>query len=595
MSSGQGSDTSMTGKHSGPTTPTYDPGTDAFFDEALPLLAAHAGEALKVAHAAREVAQTRGDSLGVVRALLLEGMAHDALGQAERDGVLAEALERAEALAEPITLIRAVNSQIVVDIYHGRYADALWRGQSMLGLAHAVRRNDLLWRLSNNLGTALSMIGEYELAIQIFSECLTLSSGSGAAVRQQRLRTVNNMAMAWLGVARAPSSEGDPAAVRHALERAQSLAESACEGSLAEGHAALIAGSLDTLVGVLLEMGCASQAMQWVQRVGAAGATSFGRGSVTWGTFALAQSRAELARPGADLAAILAQLREIEALPGPRFRGGEMNAALNKCLAEALACAGQHQQALTYHRRWLQFEAKTQSLLAREHAMAVHRTLDSLRGETEEFITHDLRNPLGAALLQMATLSTDALGSSDRDALDQARQFVQRAFDTAEHYLTIVRMRNLRRADLNPIDLAELVDDVGERLAPPANAGVRLERDLEWGLEVRGDRISLLMALTELLRNALRHAPPGSAVTWALAAQPGVAVLTVADAGPGLSAAMRQRLLAPIGTAESHRGRGLGLTMIAKVAQMHDAQVVVAAGSAGTRITIRFPLVDAVA
>lgn len=582
----------MNSHDTGQAAAAYDPGSDAFFDEALPLLAARAGDALSLAQQARERAASCGDALGVVRALLLEGMAHDALGHAERDDVLAEALKRAEALAEPITLIRAVNSQIVVDIYHGRYADALWRGQSMLGLAHAMRRNDLLWRLSINLGTALSMIGEFELAIQIFSECLNLAVGSGAAARQQRLRTTNNMAMAWLGVARAPSSEDDPSVIRRALERARLLAEASCEGALEESHGALRAGSLDTLVGVLLEMGCAAQAMEWVQRVGAASAANFTRGSVTWGTFALAQSRAELALPGADLDTILARLREIEALPGPRFRGGEMHATLNQCLAEALARAGQHRQALVYHRRWLQFEAKTQSLLAREHAMAVRRTLDSLRGETEEFITHDLRNPLGAALLQMATVPTDELSEAERDALGRARRSVQQAFDTAEHYLTIVRMRNLRRAELNPIDLAELVDDVGERLAPPAGAEVRLDRELEWGLEIRGDRISLLMALTELLRNALRHAPRGTAVTWALAVQPGMAVLTVADAGPGLPPAMRRRLLSPIGMAESHRGRGLGLTMIAKVAQMHDAQVAVAAGASGTRITIRFPLAD---
>jgi signal transduction histidine kinase len=577
-----------------PMPARLDPGDDAFFEQALPLLAARAADALCAAHAARALAESRGDALGVVRALLLEGMAHDALGHAERDAVLADALARAQQLAEPITLIRATNSQMVVDIYHGRYADALWRGQSMLGLAHALRRNDLLWRLSINLGTALSMIGEFELAIQMFAECLGLVGGGGAAARQQRLRTVNNLAMAWLGVARAPTTAADPTAVRHALQRARQLAESACEGALAEPHGALRAGSLDTLVGVLLEDRDAAQAMAWVRRVGAASAAHFAPGTVTWGTYALAQSRAELALPGADLAAILQRLRDIEALPGPRFRGGEMHAALNQCLAEALARAGQHREALAYHRRWLQFEAKTQSLLAREHAMAVRRTLDSLRGETEEFITHDLRNPLGAALLQMDSVRAEALSAAEREALGQARRAVQRAFDTAEHYLAIVRLRNLRRADLNRIDLAELVDDVGERLAPPAGAGVRLERELDWGLEVRGDRISLLMALTQLLRNALRHAPPGSAVSWTLAAQPGLAVLTVADAGPGLDPAMRQRLLSPIGTAESQRGRGLGLTMIAKVAQLHDAPVVVAGGSGrGTRITIRFPLADA--
>ncbi len=570
-----------------------DPSADTLFARAQTMLATRPADALRAARQAQALARERSDELGVVRSLLLEGMARDALGHAERDAVLAEALRLAEGLAEPVTLVRAVNAQLVVDIYHGRYADALARGRSMLGLAHVLGRDDLLGRLLNNLGTALSLIGEFERAISMFSDFHRLLAGDSAEARQQRLRALNNLAMAWLGLARtlpAERGEGEP---RQALDRARALSEAACQGTLREPHIALRVSALDTLVGVLLERGEVDQAMAWVHRVEQASLDDLARGSVIWGTFALARSRVELADPACPLPPVLACLREIEALPGPRFRGGEMQAVLNRCLADALERSGEHRDALLYHRRWLQFEARTQSLLAREHAMAVHHTLDSLSGETEEFITHDLRNPLGAALVQMDAVPPQALSSAERARLLAARTGVQRAFNTAEHYLAIVRMRNLRRTDLKPIDLAELVDDVGERLAPPAGAQVRLERTLDWGLQVRGDRISLLTALTQLLRNALDHAPAGSAVEWHLTATPGAAVLTVTDSGVGLPAAMRQRLLAPVGPTEAHRGSGLGLTMIAKVAQVHDAQISVDDALGGTRIAISFPLVDA--
>jgi signal transduction histidine kinase len=568
--------------------PDLDVSNDGCFEQVRSQLAVDAVLVLRWAQDALQGAEDQGLAAEAVRALLVCGMAYDALGQVERDSVFAEALQRAEALADPVLLVRAANSQIVADIYHGRYADALARGQHLLGVAYALQRDDLLGQLLHNLGAALTLIGEFALAISMFNERVTLLAETGTLSHQQRLRAINNIATAWFGLARAQGDVEGGAIARQALYRARTLAEQACEGSLTEAHGALRAGSLDTLVGVLLESGDADSAMSWVTRVGAASADLFTPGSVPWGTYALALSRAELAQTGPDLAATLARLREIEALPGPRFRGGEMQATLNKCLADTLAQLGRSREALAYHRRWLQFEAQTQSLLAREHAMAVHHTLDSLRGETEEFITHDLRNPLGAALVQMESVHLDGLAPSARAGLSRARKSVQQAFDTAERYLTVVRTRNLRRSDLKTIDLAELVDDVGERLAPPAHAPVRLEREIDWGLLVRGDRITLLMALHQLLRNALRHAPARTTVEWKLTVDGREAVLSVANGGPGLTEPGRRQLLSQGAAAEVRRGSGLA--MIARVAHLHDAQIGI--DDQPTRVTLRFPLAE---
>jgi tetratricopeptide (TPR) repeat protein len=564
----------------------FDERSDEFFNQIQPMLGADPQRALAVARAAQARAQARGDMLGVVRGLLAQGTAHNALGQAERDEVFAQALQLAQAEADPVLLVRAVSSQIFVDIYHGRYSDALWRGQSILGMAHALRRNDLLVRLTLNIGTALNLIGEHELAIPMFAECAELLQGDGEAVRQQRLRTDNNRAMAWLGIARVASQDGTFAlAAADALSRARALAEGACEGALRERHGELRAGSLDTLVGVLLEMGEVDEARRWVERVCAESGELLLPGSAAWGIAALAQCRAELAQPGSDVAGVVQRLRAVEALPGPLFRGGELNATLNHCLAAGLSRLGLHREALGYHRQWLQAEARTQSLLAREHALAVHRTMESLRGETEEFITHDLRNPLGAALVQLGSAP-----ESSAPRIAQARGQVQQAFDTAERYLVVLRTRHLRRADLKPIDLAELVDDVGERLAPPSGAAVRLERELGWGLQMRADRIVLLMALQELLRAALASAAAGTAVCWNLSAADGRALLVVEGAGPDWARSMAERMRLP-GAQGAQDERDMAALMLARVAQLHDSRLDLLPGPAGSgRVEWRFPL-----
>jgi tetratricopeptide (TPR) repeat protein len=565
-------------------------GSDDFFDRVQPLLATRPQEAADVAQAALDRAVGRRDEAAIVRALLVLGMAHDAMGHIERDAVLGRALQLAEKLAEPVLLLRAVNSQLVVDIYHGRYADALARGQSMLGMAYVLRRDDLLGRLLNNLATALSLIGEFELAIGMFDERLQLLHGNTAETRVQRARAINNQAMAWLGIARsaqfAESGPGAPGA-QAALARARSLAEAACRQMLAENHLSMRLSALDTLVSVLLHAGDTASAREWTDRVAAASGQELARGTVHWGTFALVLARVELAQRRSTLEDVLELLREVESLPGPRFRGGEMQAALNQCLADTLERMGLHAQALKYHRAWLQFEARTQSMLVREHAMAVHHTLDSLRGETEEFITHDLRNPMGAALVQLEPEAMESAPEQTRRRMLEARRTIQQVFDTADHFLAGVRVRNLRRSELKAIDLAELVDDVGERLAPPAASAVRLERDIEWGLNIRADRISLLMSLDYLLRSALASAGEGDHVHWNLHAEPGHAVLLVQGSSPAW-----QARIAPLRAGSSvPRGRDMAAAMVTRVAQLHDSTLDVAAAGEGSRLQWRFPLV----
>jgi signal transduction histidine kinase len=400
--------------------------------------------------------------------------------------------------------------------------------------------------------------------------------------------------MAWLGIARsaqfAEAGPGAPAA-QAALARARSLAETACQQMLAENHLSMRLSALDTLAGVLLHAGDTRSARDWTDRVAAASGHELARGTVHWGTFALVLARVELAQRRSSLDDVLELLREVESLPGPRFRGGEMQAALNQCLADTLECMGRPAQALKYHRAWLQFEARTQSMLVREHAMAVHHTLDSLRGETEEFITHDLRNPMGAALVQLGPEALGAASGDTRRRVLEARQTIQQVFDTADHFLAGVRVRNLRRSELKAIDLAELVDDVGERLAPPAAAAVRLERDIEWGLEIRADRISLLMSLDHLLRSALASAGEGAQVQWNLRAEPGHAVLSVQGCGLAW-----QARIAPLRAGSAvPRARDMAAAMVTRVAQLHDSTLDVVAESDGHwRLEWRFPLVPLV-
>jgi two-component system, OmpR family, sensor kinase len=103
------------------------------------------------------------------------------------------------------------------------------------------------------------------------------------------------------------------------------------------------------------------------------------------------------------------------------------------------------------------------------------------------------------------------------------------------------------------------------------------------------------MALN-LLENAYLHTPAGTPVTLAVRAQDGCAVLEVADRGPGVPPALRERVFERFtrgaGDASPAGGRsGLGLSIVRAVAEGHGGSVSLSdARGGGARFEVRLPL-----
>lgn len=197
------------------------------------------------------------------------------------------------------------------------------------------------------------------------------------------------------------------------------------------------------------------------------------------------------------------------------------------------------------------------------------------RTEAQAVIRTVVRAPLQQASQELQALAGDARGTAPagRTGLQRASHSVQRAVDIADQYLGVIRAEHLRPEDLSVLDLAALVDDVCEQMAPPPGTPVRLERELHRPTFVRGDTALLMRALGNLMSNAFKHAPAGTAVTVTLAPVEGGALLSVADRGPGLALDMRARLFQRFSTSAVRKGNGLGLAMVARAARVHGARI----------------------
>ena len=147
------------------------------------------------------------------------------------------------------------------------------------------------------------------------------------------------------------------------------------------------------------------------------------------------------------------------------------------------------------------------------------------------------------------------------------------------------------------VDLGRLAADVAELYEAAAEErGVALACETAPGLVVRGHDQLLALAVSNLVDNALKHAPAGSDHhRRGRARRTGAPRSSVADRGPGIPEADRERALGRFVRLDPSRGSpgaGLGLALVAAVARMHGAEIVLGDNGPGLRATLRFPAAD---
>ena len=186
-----------------------------------------------------------------------------------------------------------------------------------------------------------------------------------------------------------------------------------------------------------------------------------------------------------------------------------------------------------------------------------------------------MRKPLVHILrrLEKARLR-DAPSDAVRSALDGSIDEIEGVLETFDALLRIGQIEaGARRAAFKPIDLAEIARDVVEDFQPAADEGGRtLVSRLDAPLPMLGDRELLTQMIANLLDNAVRHTPRGVRIV-VVGDEPARGVcLTVEDNGPGVDPrdlpAIFQRFYRG-DAARSSTGSGLGLSLVAAIAELH--------------------------
>jgi signal transduction histidine kinase len=224
----------------------------------------------------------------------------------------------------------------------------------------------------------------------------------------------------------------------------------------------------------------------------------------------------------------------------------------------------------------------------------IQALMEGLRQVSND-IAHDLRTPLAHLRQRLEAAGRNAGSTEDfRVAIERALADVDGVLATFAALLRIAQIESRqRRAGFAAIDLSELLDSLAGDFAPVfEDQGRVLHTHIDQGLWVNGDRALLTQMLANLIENALRHTPAGTPVELDLEAVGGSCRVIVADAGAGIPAASRDHVLrrfVRLDAARSTPGSGLGLALVAAVADLHGIDLELGDADPGLRVQLDFP------
>lgn len=259
-------------------------------------------------------------------------------------------------------------------------------------------------------------------------------------------------------------------------------------------------------------------------------------------------------------------------------------------------------QAVTAHKLDQRMPAEAVPIEMADLARSLNEMLERLQRDFQrlsEFssdLAHELRTPISNLLTQtQVALAQPREAAAYREILaSNAEEFQRLArmvsdmllLAKAEHGLLLPRTEAIALADE-----VRALFDFYEALAD--------ERQIELGCSgaavLRGDRLMLRRAISNLLSNALRHTPPRGRVEVAIDSLPAAVSLRVENSGSTIAPELLPRLFDRFFRADKSRahpdtdGAGLGLAITQAIVQAHGGQASVTSAEGLTCFTLRFP------
>jgi signal transduction histidine kinase len=233
-------------------------------------------------------------------------------------------------------------------------------------------------------------------------------------------------------------------------------------------------------------------------------------------------------------------------------------------------------------------------------ARAINEMLDRISTLLENLqqvssdVAHDLRTPLTRLRNRLEAAREQSTGIVDYSAA------IAHAIEDTDQLLSIfsalLRISQIeagtRVQTFATVDISALLEKVYQFYLPVAeDCRHPLVRTLQPDLHIRGDHELLTQLFSNLVENAIRHTPPGTNIRIALHGAQDGPVASVTDDGPGVPPEDLDKVTRRFyrgSASRSAEGQGLGLALVAAIAQLHGAKLQLVNAAPGLRVEVAF-------
>ena len=227
--------------------------------------------------------------------------------------------------------------------------------------------------------------------------------------------------------------------------------------------------------------------------------------------------------------------------------------------------------------------------------------IDAVRRDFVANISHELKTPIGA----LSILSEAVLQASDDPAM--VKHFATKMGETANRLTELVQqiISLSRLQDADPltdaaaVDIAWAIKSAVDQSQTNADArGIIVSLDAEIEANVFGDREQLVMALHNLIENAINYSPEKTKVIISARVIGKLVEIVVKDQGIGIAERDQERIFERFYRVDPARSRetggtGLGLSIVKHVVANHGGDISVwSQVGEGSTFTLRLPLID---
>jgi signal transduction histidine kinase len=221
--------------------------------------------------------------------------------------------------------------------------------------------------------------------------------------------------------------------------------------------------------------------------------------------------------------------------------------------------------------------------------------VERLMGQAKSFgeaVAHELRTPLTRLRASLDHAAQGLEGGDPRKALMET--CVAETDSLLSRFRALLRIaaveaRN-RQSRIAEVRLSAIVEQVGELYAPLAVArGIALRVDVEPEVSARADGELMFEAISNLVDNGLKFTPAGGSVHLTLSPSEDGPIVEVRDSGIGIPAddvALITKRFYRSANVGHIQGHGLGLSLVAAVADMHGFELAIGDAAPGALFRI---------